>query len=152
MKADRLETADLVRAHVYRKFAVDGAAPSFRDIAVALGEPASSVEAAISELSDRREVVLSPDGRTIERALPFSAVPTAFRVRAASRGWWANCVWDALALPPLLRTSAIVETSCGDCAATMSVAVDPASGPDDPSLVAHVLLPASRWYDDIRYT
>jgi hypothetical protein len=143
---------DRVRAHVYRAFAASGVAPSFRDIAEALNEPASSVESAISELSDRHLFVLSPDGRSIERALPFSAVPTPFHVRAGRQSWWANCIWDALGLAPLLGRPTVVETACADCAAAVSLAVDPGEGPDLTWLVAHVLLPASRWYDDLRYT
>ncbi len=67
---------------------------------------------AASELGDEREVlegwrhlheahalVLEQDMRSIRMANPFSAVPTAYRVHARERWWYANCAWDAFGTP-----------------------------------------------------
>jgi Alkylmercury lyase len=143
---------DLVRAAVYRGVAASGVAPGVPELGALLSASPDDVTAAIRELAERHFLVLAPDGRAIERALPFASVPTAFEVRARDRAWSANCVWDALALPPLLGVAADIHTTCPDCRAPLVVHVDPVTGPDHPALVAHFLLPASRWYDDIRYT
>lgn len=146
------DSVDRVRAHIYRTFADTGWPPEMPAIAAALGEPARAVREAIDTLVSRHAIILTPDGTAIERALPFSAVPTAFRVVAGPHAWWANCVWDALGIPPLVGASGLVHTTCADCDRAVTLAVDPVEGPDRTDLTAHFLLPASRWYDDIRFT
>ncbi|MEO7238488.1 MAG: organomercurial lyase, partial [Gemmatimonadales bacterium] len=41
-------------------------------------------------------LVLDPATRGLWMAMPFSAVPTSFRVTTPSGEWWANCASDAL--------------------------------------------------------
>lgn len=143
---------DRVRASAYQTFARTGAAPSYSTMAHGLDEPEMRIRDAVGTLAARHALVLTPDGSAIERALPFSAVPTLFRVRSDEQAWWANCIWDALAIPALLRKPGTIETTCADCAAELRVDVDPTNGPSHPDLIAHFLLPAARWYDDIRFT
>ncbi len=84
-------------------------------------------------------------------ANPFSAAPTAYRVRAAGRWWYANCAWDAFGICAALQTDGRIEASCPDCLDPISVDVRQ-QRPDDTSLVFHCLVPAARWWDDIVFT
>ena len=147
-----VDLIDRVRAQVYGAFAHTGRAPSFADLARGLGESDERIRRAVEALADRHLLILTPDGTAIERALPFADVPTAFRVIGADVTWWANCVWDALAIPALIATPVAIDSTCGDCGANLRVRVDPARGPDRSDLVAHFLIPASRWHEDIRHT
>ena len=82
---------------------------------------------------------------------PFSGVPTAHRVRAAGRWWYANCAWDAFGICATLHSDGRIETSCPDCGEWLQVVVA-GQRPDDDSLLFHCLVPAARWWDDIVFT
>jgi hypothetical protein len=95
--------------------------------------------------------VLDSSGDEIRMASPFSAVPTAYRVEAAGRWWYANCAWDAFGVCAALGTDGRIESSCPDCGEAISVGVVRGK-PDDEKLVFHCLVPASTWWDDIVFT
>ena len=84
-------------------------------------------------------------------AHPFSAVPTAYRVEAAGRRWYANCAWDAFGICAALATDGRIEASCPDCGDAIGIDVRAACS-DDESLLFHCLVPARRWWDDVAYT
>ena len=84
-------------------------------------------------------------------ANPFSAAPTAYRVRADGRWWYANCAWDAIGICAALHVDGRIETSCPDCGEPIAVEVHDAR-PDDESLCFHCLVPARAWWDDIVFT
>jgi alkylmercury lyase-like protein len=108
------------------------------------------------ELGDRDEVLagwqrlhaahaLVLDGDAIRMAGPFSAVPTAYRVVAGARSWYANCAWDAFGVLAALGADGRIEHR--------DLVVEVRGGtPDDESLVFHCLVPAARWWDDIVHT
>ena len=103
-------------------------------------------------LHDAHALVLNQATDELRMANPFSAVPTAYRVRTADRRWWyANCAWDAFGICAALDSDGRIETSCPDCAEPISVDVVDAQ-PDDASLLFHCLVPAARWWDDIVFT
>lgn len=84
-------------------------------------------------------------------ANPFSAVPTAFRVHAAGRSWYANCAWDAFGICAALHADGQIDTSCPDCKA--SIAIDVRNQrPVQTDSWFHCLVPAHRWWDDIVFT
>ena len=93
-------------------------------------------------------LVLDGAGREIRMANPFSAVPTAYRVHAAGRRWYANCAWDAFGICAALHVDGRIESSCPDCGEPLAVGVT-AGAPDDASLLFHCLVPARLWWDDI---
>jgi hypothetical protein len=106
---------------------------------------------ALWRLHDEHALVLEPDGSAIRMLNPFSGVPTPYRVRAAGCKWFANCVWDAFGIPAALGTDGHVSTTCLDCGEPLEV--DVADGRIEPeNLVAHFLVPASHWWDDIVFT
>ncbi len=102
-------------------------------------------------LHESHALVLNAAMTEIRMANPFSAVPTAYRVRADDRWWYANCAWDALGICAALHVDGRVEASCPDCGEPLGVEVRD-TRPDDPSLLFHCLVPAARWWDDIIFT
>ena len=84
-------------------------------------------------------------------AHPFSAVPTPFPVQTAERSYWANCAWDALAIPALLDVDAEIRTQCADCNEPMTLRVQ--GGQVDPAdAVVHLAVPVRRFWENVGYT
>jgi hypothetical protein len=102
-------------------------------------------------LHDEHALVLNPATNEIRMANPFSAVPTAYRVRADDRWWYANCAWDAFGVLAALGVDGRVESSCPDCAEPYAIEVDHRRI-DRPDLLFHCLVPAAHWWDDIVFT
>ena len=84
-------------------------------------------------------------------ANPFSAVPTAYRVLAAERWWFANCAWDAFGVCAALHVEGEIESWCPDCDEAIRVEVR-GQQPSDRSLLFHCLVPAAAWWDDVVFT
>lgn len=157
-----------VRAAVFRHFADHGVAPSSADLVRVVSLSSRDVHSTLRALATAHLLVLEESGR-IQMAGPFAGAPTPFRVASGDRSWWGNCAWDALAIPPLVGENATLSTRCPDCDETIDLAVVPADflRPGGPrkrharaevspqgknGLVVHYVVPASRWWDDIRYT
>ena len=102
-------------------------------------------------LHDAHALVLNPGTDEIRMLNPFSAVPTAYRVRASNRWWYANCAWDAFGVCAALHADGRIETSCPDCGEPIAVEIR-GERPDNESLLFHVLVPATQWWDDIVFT
>jgi hypothetical protein len=139
-----------LRNETYRLFVTLGRAPSPAEVAEALGWTAGAVADGWRRLHAAHALVLD-DGEGIRMANPFSAVPTAFRVHADGRDWFANCAWDAFGICAALHVDGSIDTACADCGDPLTVAVRDGR-PDDPTLLFHSLVPASRWWDDIVFT
>ncbi|HYX77618.1 MAG TPA: organomercurial lyase [Gaiellaceae bacterium] len=108
-------------------------------------------ESALRRLHEEHALVLEADGSAIRMAAPFSGVPTPYRVEAGGREWFGNCAWDALGIPAALGVDGRVSATCLDCGGALEVEVR-SGRPDPDDLVAHFLLPARRWWDDIVFT
>jgi hypothetical protein len=102
-------------------------------------------------LHDAHALVLNPATDEIRMLNPLSAVPTAYRVQAAGRWWYANCAWDAFGVCAALHADGRVEASCADCGESLAIEFRDGK-PDDRSLLFHVLVPARQWWDDIVFT
>lgn len=140
-----------VRRHVYEVTIARGLAPSSEETAGALGVAHAQVRAAFERLADAHEVVLQRETRELLMLMPFSAVPTPFVVRVGALSYYANCAWDALGIPAMLKQDARVVTTCGCCASAMELDVragklEPASG------IVHFCVPARRFWDNIVFT
>ena len=140
-----------LRNSTYSLFVDLGRAPTVEEAAQAAGSTAAEVEAGWRRLHEAHALVLSPATTEIRMANPFSAVPTAHRVQAGGRWWYANCAWDAFGIYAALHVDGRVETSCADCGEPIAVEVRD-ERPDDESLLFHCLVPAERWWDDIVFT
>jgi hypothetical protein len=148
----RMTPEDLdLRNATYRLLVERGRAPSADEIGHALGVASEQVLSGWRRLHDQHALVLNAAGSQIRMANPFSAVPTAFRVRAAKRWWYANCAWDAFGICAALHVDGQIEASCPDCGESLRIVVQD-QRPESDSLVFHCLVPASRWWDDIVFT
>ena len=102
-------------------------------------------------LHEAHALVLNPTADEIRMANPFSAVPTAYRVLANDRWWYANCAWDAFGILGALDVDGRVESSCPDCGELYTIEVRD-SAIDRSDLLFHCLIPAAHWWDDIIFT
>ena len=147
-----MDEADLeLRNLTYGLFVELGRAPSAAEVAAEAGMTVEDVEVGWRRLHEAHALVLDADTGGLRMANPFSAVPTAYRVRADDRWWYANCAWDAFGICAALHTDGRIETSCADCGEPLAVEVA-GERPDDESAVFHCLVPAARWWDDIVFT
>jgi hypothetical protein len=132
-----------LRNRIYAWFVEHGRAPSTAEV--------GADDAALRRLHDAHALVLEPGSTEIRMLNPFSAVPTAYRVEADGRSWFGNCVWDAFGILAALGVDGHVSTTCLDCGEALEVEIV-ARRPRPSHLVAHILLPARRWWDDIVFT
>ncbi len=128
-----------------------GRTPTVDDVAASIGSTADDVWAGWQRLHDAHALVLQSHTRELRMANPFSAVPTAYRVLADDRWWYANCAWDAFGICAALHTEGRIEASCADCGDPITVHVRD-TRPDDDGLLFHCVVPAVRWWDDIVLT
>ena len=147
-----MDAADIaIRNTTYRLFVENGSAPSAADVATAAGIALADAEAAWKRLHDAHAIVLQPDAVELRMANPFSAVPTAYRVHAGGRSWYANCAWDAFGVCAALHTDGHIDTTCPECGEAIECEVRDGQ-PVDKQLLFHCLVPAAQWWDDIVFT
>jgi hypothetical protein len=139
-----------VRAAVYAAFRHTGSAPSPDAVAVTLGLTRAEVTHALHGLADSHAIVLRRDGESIWMAHPFSGVRTDVLVAIGPRRWFANCVWDGLSIIGLLGGTGRVETHSP--ATQEPITLEVTGGRVAGRAVAHFLVPAARFWDDIAFT
>jgi hypothetical protein len=146
-----MNDADLeLRRRTYAFMVEGGRAPQPEELGAR-----EDVLAGWRRLHDAHALVLNPATDELRMLNPLSAVPTAYRVQAAGRWWYANCAWDAFGVCAALHVDGRIEASCADCGEPVSLEVrdaKPDAKPDDQSLLFHVLVPARHWWDDIVFT
>jgi hypothetical protein len=139
-----------LRNATYRRFVDLGRAPTADELTRS-GLTADDVRAGWQRLHAQHALVLNPATSEIRMLNPFSAAPTAFRVKARERWWYANCAWDAFGVLAALHVDGRIETSCPDCGESLDVQVTEVE-PDRRELLFHCLVPAAHWWDDIIFT
>lgn len=140
-----VDVADIeLRKVTYRLFVEQGRAPTADEVGGAVGATVDEVERGWRRLHDAHALVLNGAGTELRMANPFSAVPSAYRVEARGRWWYANCAWDAFGICAALQVDGRIETSCADCGEAIAVGVRD-ERPDDESLLFHCLVPAQQW-------
>jgi hypothetical protein len=140
-----------LRNRTYSLFVELGRAPTKDEVAETTSSWTADIEAGWRRLHDAHALVLNPGTTELRMANPFSAVPTAYRVEARERWWYANCAWDAFGICAALGADGRIETSCPDCGEAIAVEVRNRR-PDDEELVFHCLVPAAQWWEDIVFT
>jgi hypothetical protein len=140
-----------VRLAVYRHFVSTGTAPNPQALAAPLALAPEQIEASLLRLGAQRVLVLEGLPPRIRMAMPFSGVPTTYRVETSRGAWWANCGWDALGIPAMLNEDARITTRCQDCAAPLSLSIERGQLREQEG-VLHFLIPAARWWEDIGFT
>ena len=126
-----------MRRRIFRRFADTGGPPEF-------------TREELDGLAAQHAVVLDDEGR-IEFANPFATGPTDFAVTTAGRQYYGTCVWDGLGILALLGADGRVDTHCADCAETLTLEVRDGLLASSETVV-HFLVPAARWYEDLRFT
>ena len=141
-----------IRCWIYQHFVDTGRAPSPVEIAVQFQLTPGAVEDGLRRLQDEADaLVLLPGTPYIWMAEPFSAVPTPFRVRSGTRGWWGNCIWDALGILALIDTDGTVSTACPHSGQPLRVTAAN-RGLEDAQGIVHFAVPAREWWRDIGFT
>ncbi len=147
-----MDVSDLeLRNATYGLLVELGRAPTAAEVAARGESTVDEVRSGWGRLDKQHAVVLDSATDELRMANPFSAVPTAYRVQADGRSWFANCAWDAFGICAALHVDGRIETTCPDCGDALEIEVaDGRSG--DESLLFHCLVPAARWWDDIGFT
>jgi len=139
-----------LRQFIYRHFIQKEKAPRIREMAAALKCNPREINAGLGRLSRSHAIMVEESGE-LWRAAPFSAVPTAFPVEMGPRRYWANCIWDALGIPAMLRHDGVIRSSCGCCNLAMTVKVEKGKVAGAKGII-HFGVPARHWYQDIVFT
>ena len=140
-----------IRLWIYRHFVETGRAPSPVEIAGHFEITPGDVENRLRRLEGEAALVLLPGSPYIWMAEPFSAVPTSFMVRSGTRAWWANCIWDALAILALVGTDGSVSTACPHSGQPLVVSAT-RRGLEEAQGIVHFAVPARDWWRSIGFT
>ena len=147
-----MHTDDIgLKLAVYRHFAQTGRAPSPAETAERIDGKVSDVLGGYARLSDQRVLVLEPDGGTIRMAPPFSGIPTQHVVTVGDQDYFANCAWDALAIPAALQLPGTVDSRCEQSREPLHLRVG-TDGPESSDWLFHSLVAPPHWWDDIVFT
>jgi hypothetical protein len=141
-----------LRHRVYLALAAGQQAPQASSLAADLGAGLPDVREGLERLHAAHALVLDAATREVRMAMPFSNVPTAYRVDSGHLSWYANCAWDSLSLVRLLklRDARIVDQgSIGREGRTLRVLAGELLQRDG---VISLPLPAWQWWDDIVFT
>jgi hypothetical protein len=145
-----MEFTNLVRQAIYTQTVTTGQVPTIAEIAVHLGLHEDDVRGSCRALADAHVVIFNPDGRELWAAPPFSAAPSAFRVHAGSRSWFAPCAWDAFGIPATLQNDVDIDARCAWTGETLPAGVRGKKAYGHG--VIHLKVPARHFWDDIVYT
>ena len=141
----------VVRYHVYDYVMRGGLLPTIAETSSALSRPPNEVRASFQRLADGHILVLQKSSGEVLMANPFSAVPTAFLVKAKGRSYYGNCIWDAMGISAMLKQEATIEASCGCCSTAMNLKITNASL-EEAHGIAHFAVLAAHWWDDIVFS
>lgn len=137
-----------VRRTILGTFA-SGGVPTRLSVSQALAVDYAEVVASYRRLADGHVIVPDPDSGEVWMAMPFSALPTEFRVVVGERSVWANCAWDAFGVAAALDADVSFVTRCPQSNAPVRAGVRHGVAYADAGAVAHIPVPAGRWWDDI---
>lgn len=89
-----------------------------------LGLNADTLEQALKHVEANGCIYRDPATREILAAYPFSTQPTDHRVRFPDGPWvYSMCAIDALGMPAMLITHAIIESRCAQCGQAICIVV-----------------------------
>ena len=140
-----------LRRRIYDITLARGTPPTIAELTAATSAGERDVRSALERLATGRVIVLQRASGEILMVPPFSAVPTPFVVDSSRHSACANCAWDALGIPVLLRERARIRTACGCCGESIDLSVSPHEPPGGDDVV-HFAVPAARWWEDIVFT
>jgi hypothetical protein len=108
------------------------------------------VRLAFADLAAARILVLEPGSGEIDMAIPFAGVPRSNWVEIGERRYEANCAWDTLGILAALGEDGRGRALCPDCDEPLEVELR--QGAIHGDVLVHFVVPAARWWDDIRFT
>ncbi len=153
MPQDSLSARDLqVRLAVYHYMLDHEHAPACADLAAVLAMPVEEARLCLHRLHANHLLVLEPGTDTIRMAHPFSAIPTAYPVQTEGKRLWANCAWDSLGIPAMLRCDSRTDTAFTFSGESTTYAIEAGKLHAPDGGVVHFPLPFGRWYDDLIHT
>ena len=141
-----------LRHRIYSALAQGSRAPTASSLAATFAVDEAEVRDALERLHAAHVLVLDAETRDVRMALPFSNVPTAYRVESQGMSWNANCAWDALALARLLhlRNARLIDQGGRGREGRILTIVDGDLVERDGVITSP--RPAYRWWDDIVFT
>jgi hypothetical protein len=151
MEVEHEEFDRKVRGFIYNFTMERGYPPKLADAAEEFSVPLDEILASFRRLAAARIIVQQRDSGEILMANPFSAVPTPFLVKLDNYDCFANCIWDALGIPAMMKKDAGIQTSCADCGTAFEIRIVENTVLGEPGLL-HFAIPARRWWEDIVFT
>jgi Alkylmercury lyase len=148
VEADDTQRLRELRQVVYREFVEEGRPPTAAEAARRLQLGIEEVLAGWGRLHDDHVLVLDADRVGVRMAHPFSSRPMGFVVASDEQKWWGGCAWDSFGIMAALGQRVLVATTCMGCGRPLALLADPQAPPPEP-YVAHFLVPAARWWDDV---
>ena len=140
-----------VRHFVYNHFADTIHPPSVEETARNFNISTEEAGEYYKELNDRHAFFLDPDTLNIRMAWPFSAIQTNFKVHASGKTYFANCAWDMLGIPALLKCDAVMDAKFTESNEPVQLEVKNGQVTNNELLI-HFPVAFSRWYDDLVFT
>jgi hypothetical protein len=140
-----------VRLKVYQLLLETGHMPRVESLAGSLERSTEDIRSSLSRLRAAKAIALMPESGEILMASPWSAIPTTYVVECGERSWWANCAWDALAIPAAMGMRGKMIASCECCGEGMTAEVQEGRLLQGNGVV-HIAFPARTWWDDIFFT
>ena len=140
-----------IRLHVYQFWIENERPPTFSETAQHFDLSPEEARSAYHRLNDAHALFLNPGTDDVLMAHPLSAVPTPYCVHIKDRVLWANCAWDSLGIPAMLKDDARIEArhAFSDEPVIYTVENGALHAPDG---IVHFALPFSQWYDDLIHT
>lgn len=141
-----------VKLKIYSVIAETTRVPTSIEVAQALDSSVEEIEAAFQRLYQKRLLVLEPGNPSkIRMAPPFSGIDTPFLVKVKEKSYYANCAWDALAIPAALHGDGDIFASDAHTHEPIRLRVRDRNPVPEPCVI-HFAVPAAQWWDDIIYT
>ena len=139
-----------LRGHLYRRIRQTCAVPTRVELGAHFDASGGRISHALGFLADAHVLVLDSQGEVL-MAHPFSAVPTPYRAKTVDGTYWANCAWDAIAIPLILGTDGRTPTTCPQSGADFDLTVTQGRvGPREA--VVRFAVPVRSFWDDIGFT
>jgi hypothetical protein len=150
-----VELTDLewdLRARIYAYVVDHAEAPTYQQMASDLGIEAGQARQSFHRLHDAHALFLDPGTDDIRMLNPFSAIPTPFRVEVGERAYNANCAWDSLGIPGMLRRDAVIHARLEVAGGTVQIPVVDGMPRPGRDYLIHYSVPFRHWYDDLIHT
>jgi hypothetical protein len=137
-----------VRYQIYQYFVANTRPPTVEELADHLSLSVDEIRQSYRRLNEGHTIFLEPGTDTLRMASPLSAVPTPYRVQVGERWYWANCAWDSLGIPALLKQDANIEAQIPLTNEIVRYSIRNGQL-EAPEARIHFALPVRQWYDNL---